>query len=44
MNKKQLYTAPEAELLVVRFEEGILTNSNRNSINDWQYDGDPLSC
>ena len=25
MNKKQLYTAPEAELLVVRFEENIMS-------------------
>ena len=25
MNKKQLYTAPEADLLVVRFEENILS-------------------
>ena len=27
MLKKQLYEAPEAELLVVRFEGGFLTNS-----------------
>ena len=25
MNKKQLYTAPEADLLVVRFEENIMS-------------------
>lgn len=28
MNKKQLYTAPEAELLVVRFEENIMSPQN----------------
>ena len=27
MNKKQLYTAPEAELLVVRFEESLLQSN-----------------
>lgn len=27
MNKKQLYSAPEAELLVVRFEENFLDGS-----------------
>ena len=30
MNKKQLYTAPEAELLVVRFEENILSGGINN--------------
>ena len=28
MNKKQLYTAPEADLLVVRFEENIMSPTN----------------
>ncbi len=28
MNKKQLYSAPEAELLVVRFEENIMSVVN----------------
>ena len=27
MNKKQLYTAPEADLLVIRFEENIMSPS-----------------
>ena len=40
MNKKQLYTAPEAELLVVRFEENIMSpNGNAPGLtqdyDDW---------
>ena len=47
MNKKQLYTAPEAELLVVRFEENIMSpgapqangtkqgNMLGNAFDDW---------
>lgn len=31
MKEKQLYTAPEAELLVVRFEENILSNGENYS-------------
>ena len=41
MNKiKNTYSAPEADLLVVRFEQNFLTDStNAVSIRDWQ-DGD----
>jgi hypothetical protein len=41
MKQKQLYTAPEAELLVVRFEERFLTVSGEGNtlddaiIDDW---------
>ena len=38
MNKKTLYTTPETELLVVRFEENIL--SGPNSANDGYDDND----
>ena len=31
MNTKQLYTAPEADLLVVRFEENIMSPGAWNS-------------
>lgn len=35
MTKKQTYTAPEADLLVIRFEEGFLTTSGNMSANGW---------
>ena len=31
MAQKQLYTAPEAELLVIRFEERIMSFDNTNN-------------
>lgn len=35
MNKKQLYSAPEAELLVVRFEENFLQSGPTfNTVNN----------
>ena len=42
MNKKLLYSAPEAELLVVRFEGNFLTVSSQGntiesaSIDEWE--------
>lgn len=42
MNKKQLYSAPEAELLVVKYEEDFLTVSTQGntiesaSIDEWE--------
>ena len=33
MNKKQLYEAPEAELLVVRFEENIMSYGDNGTQN-----------
>lgn len=44
MTQKQFYESPSAELLVVRFEEGILTDStNVSSIQTLTYDDDELS-
>ena len=34
MKKKLLYSAPEAELLVVRFEENFLQSGEGNSANN----------
>ena len=34
MTQKHLYTAPEAELLVVRFEENFLTSGPGSGYND----------
>ena len=47
MNKKQLYSAPEAELLVVRFEEpfcqtGNLTTGKSNVEIPDEFDGGDL--
>lgn len=42
MNKKQLYEAPESELLVIKIEEGFLGLSNQGttiqsaSIEEWE--------
>ena len=44
MNKKQLYSAPEAELLVVRFEENFLNSIEGESIQTLEYDEDELNC
>ncbi len=46
MNKEKLtYEAPEAETLVIRFEGNVLqVASPLMGINDWEDDGDPLSC
>jgi hypothetical protein len=46
MKQKHLdYLAPEAEILVVRFEGGILTNSvNGAPIQNITYDDDELYC
>lgn len=40
MVKKQLYEAPEAELLAVRFEENILSDP----IQKLEYDDEELDC
>ena len=46
MNKKQLYSAPEAELLVVRFEENFCQSPNNSwdgpatSSTTWGDEGD----
>lgn len=40
MVKKQLYEAPEAELLTVRFEENILSDP----IQKLEYDDEELDC
>ena len=42
MNKKLLYSAPEAELLVVRFEENFLNSVESKSIQSLEYDDDEL--
>ena len=42
MNKKQLYSAPEAELLVVKFEESFLNSVESKSIQKMEYDTDEL--
>lgn len=34
MMKKSFYEAPEAELLLVKFEEGFLTGTNGNGLPD----------
>ena len=41
MNKNPFYAAPEAELLVVRFEENLL-GSGDDPIKPWTPDDDPL--
>ena len=43
MNKKQLYSAPETELLVVRFEENFLNSVESKTIQSLEYDDDELS-
>ena len=44
MTKEKLtYVSPETETLVVRFE-GMVCTSPGATIQDWQNDGDPLSC
>ena len=45
MNKKLLYSAPEAELLVVRFEENILSGGGLQDISgdDVEDDSDDWS-
>ena len=40
MNKKLLYSAPEAELLDVRFEENILSFDKDNNTETLTDDGD----
>ncbi len=35
MKEKQLYTAPAADLLVVRFEEALLTTSGDMAAKSW---------
>ena len=42
MNKKLLYSAPEAELLVVRFEENFMNSVESKSIQSLEYDDDEL--
>ncbi|MBQ9653641.1 MAG: hypothetical protein IJV32_05390 [Bacteroidales bacterium] len=41
LQKNRFYTAPEAELLVVRFEENFLDSAG-TSIDPISNDGDPL--
>ena len=38
MNKKELYTSPEVETLVVRFEGAILVGSDRGDSVNRNYD------
>ena len=40
---KLTYEAPAAETLVVRFE-GVICESGKMGVQDWQNDGDPLSA
>lgn len=40
MHKKQFYEAPDAELLVVRFEENFCGTVKSDSIQSLQYDDD----
>ncbi len=40
---KEVYTSPQTEVLVVRFE-GVVCTSGNMGIQDWQNDEDPLSC
>ncbi len=40
MNKKQLYSAPEAELLVVKFEENIMSFDETHNTEDFFNDGE----
>ena len=40
---KQLYLSPTTETLVVRFE-GVICESGKMGVQDWQNDGDPLSA
>lgn len=42
MTQKHLYTAPEADLLVVRFEENFLDSAGMG-IDPISNDGDPLN-
>lgn len=37
--QKHPYTAPEADLLVIRFEENIMSNTDSITINDWATGG-----
>lgn len=39
--EKALYTAPTCEFLNVLYE-GVLCDSNRGSINDWDDDGEEI--
>lgn len=43
MNKKLLYSAPEAELLYVRFEENFLNSVESESIQSLEYDEEELN-
>ena len=40
MNKKQFYSAPEAELLVIKFEENFCVSPTVNSTNHTEYLGE----
>ena len=42
MHTKQFYEAPEAELLVVRFEENFCDSIEGRSIQKLEYDDDEL--
>ncbi len=41
MNKKQFYSAPEAELLVIKFEENIMSPGDPGTPNG-DYEDNPL--
>lgn len=44
MIKKLLYSAPEAELLVVRFEENFMGTIESKPIQTLEYDDDELNA
>jgi hypothetical protein len=39
MNQKLFYVAPETELILVRFEESILSGMDTQGVNPGKYDG-----
>lgn len=43
MIKKSFYEAPEAELLLVKFEEGFLTGTNKGGFGDKNANPDDLT-
>ena len=36
MNKKEFYTTPEVDVLVIRFEGEVCTSTGNMSISDWE--------
>lgn len=43
MNKKLLYTAPEAEAFVIQSEGVVCASTDSITIVDWEDDGQPLA-